>query len=288
MSKDYYEILGVKKGASPDEIKAAYRRLALKYHPDRNASGDSEEKFKEINEAYEVLSDEKKKTTYDQYGSAGPGFGPGGPFGGGQQGSGPFTYTYSSSGGAGGQNPFGFDFGGGSDPFDIFEQFFGGARGQRRSTYSLRISFMDAVKGGEKNVTIEGKKQTIKIPAGIGNGSRVRFGDFDVMFEVESDPRFRREGQNIITDEEISIQQAILGDIIEVKTVVGKVKLKIPEGTQPNALIRIKGKGIPYPGKSGHGDHFVIIKINIPKKVTARQKELLEEFTKESKKTKWF
>lgn len=284
--KSYYEVLGVSKQANPAEIKSAYRKLALKWHPDRNKAPEAEKTFKEINQAYEVLSDEKKKQTYDQLGHEGytrTGGGRGGQAGGQSPYGGGYQQYYSNMGGQG----VNFDFGG-VDPFDIFEQFFGGARGQRRSTYSLRISFMDAVKGGEKNVTIEGKKQTIKIPAGIGNGSRVRFGDFDVMFEVESDPRFRREGQNIITDEEISIQQAILGDIIEVETVAGKVKLKIPEGTQPNALIRIKGKGIPYPGKSGHGDHFVIIKINIPKKVTARQKELLEEFTKESKKTKWF
>ncbi len=284
MNKDYYEILGLKKGASSAEIKAAYRRLALKYHPDKNASKDAEEKFKEINEAYEVLSDDRKKAQYDQFGSAGPGGfgGNGGPFGGRQ---GPFTYTYTSSGGGA---PFGFDFGGGSDPFDIFEQFFGGGFSKRRPTYSLRIPFMEAVKGGERTVTIDGKKQSIKIPSGIGNGTRVRFGDFDVVFEVEPHPKFRREGANIITEEQISISQAILGDVIEVETVNGKVKLKIPEGTQPNALIRIKGKGAPIPGKGGHGDHFVIAKVSIPTKLNSKQKELIEEFSKENKKSRWF
>lgn len=286
MKKDFYEILGLKKSASQDEIKAAYRSLALKYHPDKNKSQNAEEHFKEINEAYEVLSDEKKRASYDQFGHQDPGNfgGAGGPFGGGQQG--PFTYTYTSS--QGGQNPFGFDFGGGSDPFDIFEQFFGGGGGRRRSTYSLRISFMDAIKGGEKSVSIDGKKQDIKIPAGIGNGSRVRFGEFDVVFDVESDEYFRREGQNIITEEEISIQQAILGDVVEIKTVQGKVKLKIPEGTQSGALIRIKGKGVPFTGKNGHGDHFVIVRVEIPKKINSRQKELILEFGKETKKSKWF
>lgn len=284
MSKDYYKTLGLEKGASASDIKSAYRRLALKYHPDKNASKDAEEKFKEINEAYEVLSDERKKAQYDQFGStSGPGGfgGNGGPFGG----QGPFTYTYTnSSGGA----PFGFDFGGGSDPFDIFEQFFGGGFGRRRATYSLRIPFMDAIKGGERAVTIDGKKQSIKIPAGVGNGTRVRFGDFDVVFDVETHPRYKREGQNIITEEEISITQALLGDVVEVETVEGKVKLKIPEGTQPNAVIRIKGKGAPIPGKGGHGDHFVVMKIVIPTKLNSKQKQLIEEFSKESKKTRWF
>jgi DnaJ-class molecular chaperone len=142
---DFYKVLGISKSASPDEIKKAYRKLALQYHPDRNKGKEAEEKFKEVNQAYEVLSDPQKRQTYDQFGSAafeqggptgqGP-FGAGGPFGGfgGQQG--PFTYTYTT----GGQGPQGFDFGGGgfSDPFEIFEQFFGGAspfgRAQRRTT----------------------------------------------------------------------------------------------------------------------------------------------------------
>jgi molecular chaperone DnaJ len=159
--KDYYQVLGVNKSASEAEIKKAYRKLALQYHPDRNKGNkESEAKFKEVTKAYEVLSDPQKKQAYDQYGHAafeqgagqGP-FGAGGPFGGQGGGQyGPFTYTYTSNGGQGG----GFDFGGFSDPFEIFEQFFGGGnpfgRQQRRPIYSLRIDFMDAVKGITKKI----------------------------------------------------------------------------------------------------------------------------------------
>ncbi|HEX8923396.1 MAG TPA: DnaJ domain-containing protein, partial [Patescibacteria group bacterium] len=162
MKRDFYEVLGISKNATKEEIKKAYRRMALEWHPDRNKSADAEEKFKEINEAYEVLSNDDKKKAYDQFGHAA--FDPNaGPFGGHTYTSqnGPFNYSYTSSG----QNPFGnadFDFGGFSNPFDIFEQFFGGGGGsfgtQSRTrqikTYKIQITFMEAVKGVEKEVTI--------------------------------------------------------------------------------------------------------------------------------------
>src|SRR3989338_5837962 len=218
--KDYYQSLGISKTASADEIKKAYRKLALEYHPDRNKGKEAEGKFKEITKAYEVLSDSQKRKTYDQFGEAafeqgGPGAG--GPFGGfggfsGQQG--PFTYTYTTSG-----DGAGFDFGGFSDPFEIFEQFFGGAnpfgqRAQQRPVYSLNISFMEAVKGTTKRVNMGGRTQTIKIPA----------------------------------------------------------------GTQPDTLIRLRGKGVSHLAGSGKGDHYVRIRILIPKNLTSKQKELLKEF----------
>src|SRR6185295_17969174 len=165
---NYYKLLGVSKNASDIEIKKAYRKLALDFHPDRNKSKEAETKFKEINKAYEVLSDPKKKQTYDsmvhqafeQNAYQGGGGGPFGGFGGAQSGQyGPFTYTYSTN--DGGQ---GFDFGGFSDPFEIFEQFFGGAspfgNRQARPAYSLTIEFMEAVRGVTKRVTIDGKTQT--------------------------------------------------------------------------------------------------------------------------------
>jgi DnaJ-class molecular chaperone len=293
-SSDYYQILGISKNATEAEIKRAYRKLALQYHPDRNKGKEAEEKFKEVNKAYEVLSDTQKRQTYDQFGAAafeqgGPtGQGAGEPFGGfgGQQG--PFTYTYSTSGG----NPQGFDFGGGfSDPFEIFEQFFGGAspfgRAQRRSTYSLTISFMDAVKGVTKRVQLEGKTQTIKIPAGVDNGSRIRFGDYDVVIDVTPDRKFKRQGYDIISEQEISFPQAALGDTIEVQTVQGLVKIKVPSGTQPETLIRLRGKGVKIVRGSGYGDHYVRIKVTIPKNLSGHQKELLREFD-DSKKHGWF
>jgi DnaJ-class molecular chaperone len=292
-SEDYYKILGVTKSANEAEIKKAYRKLALQYHPDRNKSKEAEEKFKEVNKAYEVLSDQQKRQTYDQFGSAAFEQGaPGGqgPFGGfgGQQG--PFTYTYTTSGGG----PQGFDFGGGfSDPFDIFEQFFGGGnpfgRAARRSAYSLTISFMEAVKGTTKRVNLGGRTQTIKIPAGVDSGSRIRFGDADVIIDVNADKRFRREGYDIISEKEVSFSQAALGDTIEVETVQGIVKIKIPAGTQPETLVRLRGKGVKMLRLSGNGDHYVRIKVTVPKNLTGQQKELLKELDEESsKKHGWF
>lgn len=290
-AKDYYSILGVSKTATDSEIKKAYRKLALEYHPDRNKSKDAEAKFKEITKAYEVLSDSQKRKTYDQFGEAafeqgGPGAG--GPFGGfgGQSGQyGPFTYTYTTSGNAGG-----FDFGGFSDPFDIFEQFFGGANpfgSRQRPVYSLNISFMESVKGVTKRVNLAGKTQTIKIPPGVDTGSRIRFGENDIIIEVGSHPKFRRQGYDVISEEEISFPQAALGSQLNVETVEGSVKIKIPAGTQPDTLIRLRGKGIPYLRGGGKGDHYVRVKVTIPKNLTGKQKELLKEFDGE-KKSGWF
>ncbi|MCL5438709.1 MAG: DnaJ domain-containing protein [Patescibacteria group bacterium] len=296
--KDFYEILGVSKISSADEIKRAYRKLALQYHPDRNKSKDAEGKFKEVTKAYEVLSDPQKKQTYDQYGpqafeQAGGPFGGGAQsgFAGGQQTGhyGPFTYTYTTGGNEGAN----FDFGGFSDPFEIFEQFFGGgspfgAR-QRRSVYSIEIDFMEAVSGVTKQVNVDGKKQTIKIPAGVDNGSRIRFGDYDVIVQVQSHSLFKREGYDIIIDKEISFSQAALGDEIYVDTIDGEVKLRIPQGTQPGAIIRLRGKGVPQVRGSGRGDEYVRIKVVVPKNLTGRQKELLKQFELSGKSRKsWF
>lgn len=285
---DYYQLLGVSKTSTPDEIKKAYRKLALQYHPDRNKSREAEDKFKEINQAYEVLSDPQKKQQYDQFGSSAfEGGNPagGGPFGGGFRQQGPFTYSWSSNGdGAGGG-----DFSGFSDPFDIFEQFFGGASpfGRRKPAYSLTIDFMEAVKGAEKKVTLDGKPRNIKIPAGVNSNSRISFDDFDIVIAVRPSSQFVREGNDIITEQEISMVHASLGEIVDVETVDGTVKLKIPEGTQPGSLIRLRGHGVQNPNGKNRGDHFVRVKVTIPKKVKPRQKELLEEFEKEGKKG-WF
>lgn len=290
--KDFYQILGVSKNASSDEIKKAYRKLALQYHPDRNKGKDATEKFKEVTKAYEVLSDSQKKQTYDQFGHAafeqGAGFGGGqGPFGGQTGRYGPFTYTYTNPGG-----PTEFDFGGFSDPFEIFEQFFGGgspfgAR-QRRSTYSLSIDFMEAVRGATKRVTINDKTQTIKIPAGVDDNSRIRFGDYDIVINVSPHHKFHREDYNIVSEHEISFAQAALGDVINVETVDGEVKLRVPSGTQPGTVFRLRGKGVSHVRGSGKGDHYVRIKIVIPKNLTSYQKELLKQFEEEKGRKSWF
>lgn len=282
---DYYQILGVAKSATPEEIKKAYRKLALEYHPDRNKTKEGVEKFKELTKAYEVLSDSQKRQTYDQYGAAafeGGAGGPGGPFGGsaGQGGQyGPFSYTYTTN------NNQGFDFGGFSDPFEIFEQFFGGGNPfnrQRRPVYSLHLSFNESVKGVEKQVEINGKKQKVKVPPGVDTGTRIRFDEYDIVFDVASDSRFQREGADVVSEKEISFPQAVLGDEIDVETVEGNVKIRIPSGTQPDSLIRLREKGIQKLRGTGKGDHYVRIKVVIPKTVSKKQKELLEEFSKES------
>src|SRR3972149_721593 len=224
--RDYYEVLGVGKNATPEELKKAYRKLALEWHPDKHREDkkQAEEKFKEVNEAYEILSNPEKKAAYDQFGHAAfkaGGMGGGGPFGGGFRQerayrSGPFTYSYYTSGGEGGGTPFEFDLGGFSDPFEIFEQFFGTAspfgRRQRRPIYSLNLDFMEAVKGCDKEVEISGKRTKIKIPPGVNDGSRVRFGEFEVLIQVRHDKTFRREGDDLIIGAEISFAQAALGD----------------------------------------------------------------------------
>src|SRR5690606_13320861 len=153
--------------------------------------------------------------------------------------------------------------GGGGSPF-----------GRRKPAYSFRIDFMDAVRGTEKKVTLDGKEKTIKIPAGVQTGSRIRFDEFDIVIDVATHPRFHREGYDIITVEDIPMTMAALGGTHEVETVEGKVKLKVPAGTQPNAVIRIKGKGITHVQGSAKGDHFVKVNVIIPKKLSGKQKEL--------------
>ena len=289
MAQDYYQILGVSKNASPADLKKAYRKLALEWHPDRNKDPKAAEKFKEITRAYEVLSDSKKKEVYDQYGSQA--FAPGSGFGQGQAGQGshtgrygPFTYTYTSTGGG---SPFeGIDFGGFSDPFEIFEQFFGGAspfggRYRSRPAYRLTIDFMEAVKGTEKKVTLDSKEVTVKIPKGVDTGSIVRFKDYDIVINVTPDSRFKRDGYDLITDLNISIVRAALGDVIAVPTVDGPVNIKIQPGTQPGTLIRLRGKGVPHVRDSGCGDLYVRVIINIPQKLNNRQKELLKQLGEE-------
>jgi len=282
MEKDYYKTLGVSKSASADEIKKAYRKLALEFHPDRNKTKEADKKFKEVTQAYEILSNPQKRKQYDQFGAQA--FENGGPSAGGQGrqgpfGGGPFNYTYTTSD---------FDFGNFSDPFDIFEQFFGGASpfGRAKPAYSLNITFLEAIKGVEKKVNINGEQKIIKIPAGVDSESRIRFDDFDVVLNVSTSPQFQRQGYDIFSQEDITMVQAALGGVVEVETIDGKVKLKIPEGTQPGALIRIKEKGVVHLNSKGRGDQYVRIKIQIPKNLNAKQKEILKEFS--STKKGWF
>ncbi len=279
--RDYYEILGVTKSATAADIKAAYRKLALQWHPDKNADKkqEAEEKFKEINEAYQVLSDPKKKQTYDQFGHAAfdPASGMGGsPFTGGFQ-QGPFTWSYSSSGGQGFE---GFDF---NDPFSVFEQFFGGGfsgfggRQAPRPRYTLRVDFLDAIRGVTKDVNIEGKRHSIKVPAGANEGTRLRFSEFDITIDVSPHPKYRRDGYDLYLDQTIPFSTAVLGGSVNVQTVDSSLKLKVRPGTPTHTLIRLRGEGVPHLQGRGKGDLYVRLVVEVPEKLSGEQKRAVEE-----------
>ncbi|MGQ5709478.1 molecular chaperone DnaJ [Lactobacillus sp. PSON] len=353
--EDYYKVLGVDRSASDQEISKAYRKLAKKYHPDLNHEPGAEEKYKEVNEAYEVLHDKQKRAQYDQFGAAGVN-GQGG-FGSGQ-----------SYGGQG--------FGGFSDFGDIFNDFFGGGsqrqvdptapqRGQDLD-YTLTIDFMDAIKGKKSQVsytrsetcsTCDGtgaekgthpitcdkchgtgymtvtqqsmlgtiRRQTIcdkchgkgviiehpcktchgegtvdrkntievEIPAGIDNGQQLRYegqgeagrnggpyGDLYISYRIKPSKYFERRGNTIYTTIPISFAQATLGDEINVKTVHGDTKLKIPAGTQPNKKFTLHGEGVPYLRGNGNGDQITTVQVEIPKSINEKQREALVDFVK--------
>ncbi len=352
--RDYYEVLGVTKSSPDADIKQAYRKLALKYHPDRNKGDkEAEEKFKEATEAYEVLRDPKKRASYDKYGHEGvAGF----------EGFGRGAYT-----------DFSDIFGDMGDLGDIFEGFFGSAFGSRTGKkrarrgsdiqYDLTITLEEAATGKEVQIDVprnetcdvcsgsgaapgskpsmcpvcngsgqirqsqgffsitqtcykcrgEGKiisspcksckgaglktrtrKITVKIPAGVESGSRLKItgegehgpesgprGDLYVMIHVQKHKFFERHGNDLLSIIDISFPMVCLGGEIEVPTLIGgKVKMKIPQGTENGQVFRLKGNGIPYLGSYGKGDHLVKINIHVPKKLTPRQKELLKEFSK--------
>lgn len=281
---DYYDILGVSKSATADEIKKAYRKQALEWHPDRHKDDKeaAEKRFKEINEAYQILSNPQKKAAYDQYGHAAftPGGAPGGnPFTGGFAGQGgPFTYTYTTGGG---ENPFGnMDFG---DPFDIFEAFFGGGNPFGRSSrqvkprYSITIDFIEAVKGVSKEVSIEGKKRKIKIPAGIYEGATIDFGDFRLSVRIKPDKVFERQDDDIYVSVGIPFSLAILGGEIDIPTIDGKIKIKIRAGTQSGTMMRLRERGVTHLRGRGRGDEYVRLSVLVPGKLNHAQKKLIEE-----------
>ncbi len=299
---DYYKTLGVPRSATASEIKKAYRKLARKHHPD---AGGDETKFKEINEAYEVLSDDKKRKMYDQYGTANANqipFGGGNPFGGGQ-----YTYT------AGGGNPFA-----GIDWSDILESLrhgegafgtdwnFGGGKRQPRPQngadrkVTLTVTFDEAFKGAETKVRItdpgtqEKETLTIKVPAGATEGGRVRLkgkgqpganggspGDLLVTIKIAPHKAFTRDGADVVMKLPVSIDEAALGTQVVVPTPEGKkARLRIPAGTQSGAVLTLKGQGAPRLGKnaSGTGDLKVEVEVKIPTTLNEGQKAALEAF----------
>lgn len=312
MSDDYYKILGVDKKASTEEIKKSYRKLALKYHPDRNPNNkEAEEKFKKISEAYAVLSDTEKRQQYDSFGSdtfrqkytqedifrgfdlneilRDLGFG-------GSKGS---TRIFTSGGG----KRRGFP----QEENDPFHMFFGGGqqfqsvpqKGQD-TQYNLSITLEESVLGAEKKLSLRKENNkvdeiSIKIPAGINTGKKLRlagkgypgfndgpYGDLYLSINILPHPIFTRDGNDLYIEKSINFTQAALGATIEVSTIDGsKKRIKIPPGTQSNTKIRMKGYGVPGLKGSAKGDQFVKISINVPKKLTDKQTSLIRQLAED-------
>jgi DnaJ-class molecular chaperone len=268
MAQDYYQTLELEKGATADQIKKAYRKLALKWHPDKNKSAEAEKRFKEINQAYEILSDPTKKAQYDQYGEA--------AFAGAGSRQGPFTYSYSW-----GSNNEEDIFGGFSNPFDIFETFFGGQSPFRQQvripTYQLNISLKEAITGTKKEIRLnEGKKQ-VRIPAGVQAGSRIKFNDFYLIIQVLPDDKFTRQGDDLVTEEKISFKTAVLGDTISITNIDGeKISFRVRPGTDSGKIIRLRGYGAPRRLGNGRGNLYVRLEVAVPNRLTRQQKEALE------------
>ena len=287
---DYYKILGVDKSASQDDIKKAFRKLARKYHPDLNPNDPSaKDKFQEINEANEVLSDPEKRKKYDEYGEHWKQFGGAGQ--GFSDGNG--TYWYSSDGeGFSGGNASGFS--------DFFESMFGhrGGRGQGSAGFrgqdfnaELHLSLRDAAQTHKQILTVNGKQVRITIPAGVADGQVIKLkgygaegvnggpaGDLYITFVIAEDPVFKRLGDDLYIDVEVDLYSAVLGGEKVVDTLDGKVKLKIKPETQNGTKVRLKGKGFPVYKKEGQfGDLIVTYSVKIPTNLTDKQKELFRQ-----------
>lgn len=291
--RDYYEVLGLKKGATVDEIKRAYRKLAVKYHPDKNPGNkEAEERFKEINEAYAVLSDPQKKEQFDQFGSTN------------------FHQRFSQEDIFRGFNVDDLfrDQGFGTD--DIFSRIFGdamrrqhGGRGRAAArgedfSMELQVTFRDAYDGAEKRVAFlrDGSREelSVKVPAGIETGARLRVagrggpgrmggpsGDLYLTVLVSADPLFQREGNDIVLNHEVRFSEAVLGGQIEVPTMQGTKRIRIPAGIQSGTKVRLKGLGFPVMGGAGRGDMYVRVAVHVPEKLTARQRELVDQLAAE-------
>jgi curved DNA-binding protein len=316
-TRDYYQVLGLKKGASESEIKKAYRKMAMQYHPDRNqGKKESEEKFKEISEAYAVLSDKKKKKEYDAFGSNGfhkrytqedifRGFDVGDMF---------------RDSGFGTEDVFSTLFGGSKRTSrkmnfkDFFNpeaqsagsEYFGATQGRTRAArkgadlvYDLSVTLEEVATGVSKQIAFHNEngelaKVNVKIPLGISAGKKLRIsgrglkgsegapdGDLYIKIAVKDHPVFRREGSDLHLDKEIQFTQAALGSSVEVATLDGTCKIKVPPGTQSHKKIRLKGYGLPHFNGTGKGELYVRIVVNIPKKIDKKQRSLLEELVKE-------
>lgn len=300
--KDYYQILGVSRSASTDEIRKAYRKLAMQYHPDRNPDDkQAEERFKEINEAYQVLNDSQKRAHYDRVGSAYSNW---------QQrgGQGGFDWGRWAGNAPGGTR---VEYGDLNDLFGdeggLFSEFFrtifgGGGMGAARTAsrgnpasrgapayqQQVEISLEDAFNGTTLQIQVDGKRKQVRIPPGVRTGSKVRVAgagpngnDLYLIVQVKENQKFERKGNNLHTSAKVSVFTAILGGEAEVETMTGKVKLTIPPGTQPEQVFRLAGRGMPnLKSSETKGDLFVRLKVEIPKYLSSKQRELLEEAAK--------
>jgi curved DNA-binding protein len=290
---DYYKILGVDKTASTEDIKKAYRKLARKYHPDINPNNkEAHKKFQEVNEANEVLSDPEKRKKYDQYGKD---WKHAEEFEKAKQQQKQRTYP-------GGGNEF---FGnGGDDNFsDFFESLFGGGgRRERRETRfrgndyeaQLQLGLREAFTTHQRTLTLNGKNIRITIPAGVEDGQKIRLkghgapgsnggpnGDLYITFVIEEDPQFKRLGNDLYTTADVDLYTAILGGETTVETMSGKLKLKVPPGTQNDTRTRVKGKGFPvYKNEGQFGDLYITYKVKIPTSLTEKEKELFMQLSK--------
>ncbi len=307
--KDYYQLLGVSRSAAPEEIKKAYRKLAMQFHPDKNPGNKkAEDKFKEVSEAYEVLSDEQKRQNYDTYGHGGA---QGNPFSAGSAGAGGY---YSNRGGSTDFNDiFGDVFG------DIFNQggraktsaggpFAGRNRGATKGSdlkYTLSIALEEAAVGCEKVIAFarqtgskeENARLSVTIPAGVKEGQRLKLtgegdkptsgaaGDLYVIIDMQEHALFRRDENDVILDLPVSYTDAILGKTIEIPTLFGKAEIKIPPGSHSGQNFRLKSKGFPRIGATGSGDMLVRVIVDTPAKTNSRQKELLEELQRYNEET---
>ena len=308
--KDYYKILGVSKTATKEEIKKAYRALARKYHPDLNpGKKDTEEKFKEVQEAHEVLSDEEKRKTYDMFGSAE--FRPGGRTtwkradDTGQA----YEYSYSANDFSGFEDIFKDLFGSGGEGRpgrgrgETFRDIFSTVTKERASRgrdleYQIEIDFDTAIRGGVRDLSISRQKQegveteklSVRIPAGVDNGSRIRVqgkgegggakGDLYLRVKVKPHPIYSRKGDDIYLEVPVTVYEAALGKKIEIPTIDGTAEMTIPPGVQSGTRLRLKGKGVTNLKTKVRGDQYIEIKIAMPDKISDEDRKKFEELEK--------
>jgi curved DNA-binding protein len=286
---DFYEVLGVGRDASADDIRRAYRKLARKFHPDVNKDSGAEERFKEVSEAYDVLSDPDKRAKYDRFGAAWR-----------QAGDGP------PPGGPNGFDPGGFgdvrvEFGDG-DLGDIFESLFGGRRGRSAGGFGgfaargadheaiLELTLEEAARGGHRSISLgDGRSYDVTIPVGVRDGQRIRLagegghgdaggpaGDLFLRVQIKPHPRFRLDGRDLHVDVPISPWEAALGATVDVPTLDGTAKVKVPAGSSSGRKLRLRGQGFPGP-RGGHGNLYATVRIVVPKHLSASERDLFEQ-----------